>query len=116
MLINPKDQMEYTQGFLRNAELFSVLPCVTSSSCPYKMENLSDWKKSYIKPIHKKGPKDNAENYRPISITSAVVKVLERFVNRALIQHLEINNILTSNQHGFRSLRSVDTNLIHRHK
>ena len=116
MLINPKDQMEYTQGFLRNAKLFSVLPCVNSSSCPYKMENLSDWKKSYITPIHKKGPKDNAENYRPISITSAVVKVLERFVNRALIQHLETNNILTSNQHGFRSLRSVDTNLIHTYK
>jgi hypothetical protein len=42
--------------------------------------------------------------------------VLERFVNRALIQHLETNNILTSNQYGFRSLRSVDTNLIHTYK
>jgi hypothetical protein len=42
--------------------------------------------------------------------------VLERFVNRALIQHLEINNILTFTQHGFRSLRSIDTNLIHTYK
>ena len=72
----------------------------------------TDWKTSYVTPIHKKGPKDCAENYRAISITSAVVKVLERFVNRALIQHFETNNILTPSQHGFRSGRSVDTNLI----
>jgi hypothetical protein len=71
-----------------------------------------DWKTSYIIPIHEKGPKNHAENYHPSNITSAVVKVLDRFVSRALIQRLEINNILTYPQHGFRSLRSSDTNLI----
>ena len=45
-------------------------------------------------------------------ITSAVVKVLERFVNKALLEHLEVNNILSTSQHGFRSGRSVDTNPI----
>ena len=75
-------------------------------------ELLHDWKTSYIAPIHKKGQRDSAENYHPISITSAVVKVLEKFVNKALIEHHEVNNILSTSQHGFRSGRSVDTNLI----
>jgi len=38
--------------------------------------------------------------------------VLERFVNKVIIEHLEVNNILSTSQHGFRSGRSVDTNLI----
>ena len=66
-----------------------------------------DWETSYITPIYKKGQRDSAENYCPISITSAVVKVLERFVNKALIEHLEVNNILSTSKHGFRSGRSV---------
>ncbi|XP_065574911.1 uncharacterized protein LOC136036534 [Artemia franciscana] len=65
-----------------------------------------------LTPIHKKGQRDSAENYCPISITTAVVKGLERFVNKALIEHLEINIILSISQHGFRFVRSVDTNLI----
>ena len=58
----------------------------------------------------------SAENYNPISITSAVVKVLERFVNKALIEHLDVKNILSTSQHRFRSGRSVDTNLIQTYK
>ena len=75
-------------------------------------ELLHDWKTSYITSIQKKGRRDSAENYCPIKITSAVVKVLERFVIKALIEHLEVNNILSTSQHGFRSGRSVNTNLI----
>ena len=96
-----------------SVNMFSVLPCVDSSGCPYKNgELLSDWKTSILHQSTKKDPKNHAENYHPISITSTVVKMLKVFVNRALIQHLEINNILTFTQHGFRSLRSVDTDLI----
>ena len=71
-----------------------------------------DWKTSYITPIHKKGWKDSAENYHPISITSAVVKVLEGFVNKVLIEHLQVNKILSTSPFGFRSGRYVGTNLI----
>jgi hypothetical protein len=59
-----------------------------------------DWKTAHIIPIFKKDRKDLAENYQPISMTSAVVK------------HLEANNILRSLQHGFCSGRSVDTDLL----
>ena len=39
-----------------------------------------DWKTAHIIPTFKKVRKDLAENYRPISMTSAVVKVLERII------------------------------------
>ena len=61
----------------------------------------AEWKVAYITPIHKKGRKDSVENYRPISITSVVVKLLEHIVNKPVIEHLDRNHLLNSSQHGF---------------
>ncbi|XP_065557575.1 uncharacterized protein LOC136025471 [Artemia franciscana] len=60
---------------------------------------------------HKKGKRNSAANYRPISITSSVVKVIEGIINDTVIKHLEKNGIIQHSQHGFQSGRSVDTNL-----
>ena len=35
----------------------------------------SDWELANIVPVHKKGDKSNVDNYRPISLTSLVMKV-----------------------------------------
>jgi len=40
----------------------------------------ADWRMANISALHKKGPKDLAENYRPISLTSVCCKTLT-FVN-----------------------------------
>ena len=37
----------------------------------------SDWKAANVSPIHKNGNKNNAANYRPISLTSQICKVME---------------------------------------
>ena len=39
-----------------------------------------EWKKSHITPVHKGGSTDDATNYRPITVVSVVVKVLEKLV------------------------------------
>ncbi|XP_065557794.1 uncharacterized protein LOC136025735 [Artemia franciscana] len=70
-----------------------------------------DWKKAYITPVFKKG-KNSAANYRMISITSSVVKLIEGVVNDAIVKHLEKNGILHHSQHSFRSGIPVDTNLL----
>ena len=36
-----------------------------------------NWKKANVTPLHKKGPKNQVENYRPISLTSIVCKTVE---------------------------------------
>ena len=71
------------------------------------------WKHAKIQPIHKKGPKDKVENYRPISILSIVSKILERHVHDALSKYVEENELLTQSQSGFRKLHSCHTALTH---
>ena len=47
-----------------------------------------------------------AENYRPVSLTSHIIKLFERIMRKKLIKHVEENNLLSENQHAFRAGRS----------
>ena len=72
----------------------------------------NDWRLANVSPIYKqKGSKSQPGNYRPVSLTSNVCKLMEKVVNRALSAHLE-NGVLYKTQHGFRKGRSCQTNLI----
>jgi len=42
----------------------------------------ADWKIVNITPVFKKGNRSKPENYQPISLTSVVVKIFERIVNK----------------------------------
>ena len=66
-----------------------------------------------ITPLYKgKGSRCQAINYRPISLTSHIIKVFERIIRDKLVNFLEENNILSSNQHGFRKGRSCLSELL----
>ena len=65
-----------------------------------------------ITPIHKKGEKTNPANYRPISIISVCGKIFEGIVLDNVKNHLNKNDIIVDNQHGFIKGRSTTTNLI----
>ena len=52
------------------------------------------WKQAEIRPIFKSGDRSNPSNYRPISLTSIVCKVMEKFIKNALNIHLINNNLL----------------------
>ena len=64
----------------------------------------SDWTSANISPVIKKGNKHLVTNYRPISLTSTVVKLLERLVHCQLTHFLERKNKLSPLQHGFRKV------------
>ena len=54
-------------------------------------------------PIHEPGKaKTEATSYRPISLTSCVVKLLERIINTRLKWCLETEKLLVPQQVGFR--------------
>lgn len=72
-----------------------------------------DWKIGRIIPIYKKGPKKIAENYRPISLTSILCKILEKCVRSHLMKHLVDNTLLSPKQFGFISGRSTTTQLLY---
>ena len=71
-----------------------------------------DWRSAVIPPIFKKGCKNEAKNYRPVSLTSVVVKVLESIIREVLVRHLEENQVISDKQYGFRKNRSCLTNLL----
>ena len=71
-----------------------------------------DWKTANVTPIHKKGDRTDPSNYRPVSLTSQVCKVLESIVRTSVIEHLDKNNLMNEAQHGFREGRSCLTNLL----
>ena len=71
-----------------------------------------DWKTARITPIFKKGRKTDANNYRPVSITSQTCKVMERIIRKKILQHVDEHNLMTSCQHGFVSRKSCLTNLL----
>ena len=72
----------------------------------------SEWKIANITPIYKKGRKADPNNYRPVSLTSAVCKMMERLVRDELENHLEKQGLLSPSQHGFRKGRSCCTQLL----
>ena len=70
------------------------------------------WKKADITPIFKKGAKSDPSNYRPVSLTCVASKILEKFVRRAILQHLIKERVLSDAQHGFVPQKSCITNLL----
>ena len=71
-----------------------------------------DWKNAYIIPIHKKLSKQHAKNFRPISITSAIIKIFESIIKPHTVDHLIKNDIIHPDQHGFVPGRSTVSNLL----
>ena len=51
----------------------------------------------------KKGKRNNPVNYRPISLTYVLSKVMESLASDFLLQHMVHNNLFATVQHGFLS-------------
>ena len=72
----------------------------------------SSWKDATVTPIFKKGCRSLPSNYRPVSLTSIVCKMLECIIKDCLMKHFTINNLFAVNQHGFRPGHSCVTQLL----
>ena len=75
-------------------------------------ETPTDWKSAHICPIFKKGNRQCAANYRPVSLTSIASKVMEHCIVSNLLDHLETHHLLYKHQHGFRRKLSTETQLL----
>ena len=71
-----------------------------------------DWRDAGVTPLFKKGKKSDAQNYRPVSMTSVVCKVMESILKDVIQEHLEKHDLIRDSQHGFTSGRSCLTNLL----
>ena len=61
----------------------------------------SQWKLANVIPVHKKGDRTDASNYRPISLLSCLGKVFEKCVFKHMYNFLNNHNKITPVQSGF---------------
>ncbi|GFW88418.1 zinc finger MYM-type protein 6 [Trichonephila clavipes] len=71
------------------------------------------WKTASVIPILKPGkPRCSPDSYRPISLLPVLSKITEKLILTRLNSHLTENNILISQQHGFRPRLSTSHQLL----
>ena len=68
------------------------------------------WKEANVVPLHKKGAKNLASNYRPVSLTCILCKIYEKCIRNHILEHIE--NFISPQQHGFVGGRSCLSNLL----
>ena len=69
-------------------------------------------KTANIVPIHKGGSRGEAKNYRPVALTSHIIKIFEKVLRNHIVSHMEENKMLNPGQHGFRAGRSCLSQLL----
>ena len=104
----------------------SVPPIFLKKCCSFLAEPLShifdacfkegflptDWRSAFITPVFKGGDATKACNYRPISLTSTICKIMEVIIKDEIIQYLLGKNLISKRQHAFIQKHSTVTNLL----
>ena len=71
-----------------------------------------EWKKATISAIFKKGNRSMAGNYRPVSLTSVVCKLLEKIIRQHIIKNMKVNKLFSNKQFGSISGGSTSLQLL----
>ena len=66
-----------------------------------------DWKLAHVTPIPKSNDKSDPLNYRPISLLSILVKLLEKHMYSKILEHLKDISFLSNKQWGFTKGKST---------
>ena len=72
----------------------------------------SEWKDANLTLLFKKGSRNKPENYRPVSLTSVVCKLLETSIRDHMVEFLVKHNLINTSQHGFLKESSCLTNVL----
>ena len=71
------------------------------------------WKTTHFSALHKKQSRQNPSNYRPVSLTCVVCKIMESIIRDKIMTYMTDNHAMFSKaQHGFRPGRSCVTQLL----
>ena len=71
-----------------------------------------EWKEANIIPSFKKGSRNKSVNYRPVSLTSVICKLLESIIRDHIMDFLIKHTLINPSQHGFLKSKSCLTNVL----
>lgn len=98
---------------LRECSEAICIPLSTIFQKSFRSSKLpSAWKDGNVIPIHKKGSRKSHGNYRPMSPTSVVGKLMKAIIRDAIVEHMMKNGLFCDEQHGFVPVRYCMTQLI----
>ena len=69
-------------------------------------------KTAHIIPVYKGGCRGTPKNYRPVALTSHLIKVFEKVIRKNIVGYMETYNLFNPSQHGFRSGHSCLSQLL----
>jgi len=104
-LIHPKNIYEIRHKI--------VYPLILLFNRPFENKQIPKLGKcANIYPIFKKGRKDKNNNYRPVSFTWIICKIMESIDRNKIMDHFVINKLFTNRQCGFLKGWSTVTQLL----
>lgn len=71
-----------------------------------------EWKCANVTALFKKGDRQMAGNYRPVSLTCILCKVMEGIVRENMVKHMKLYKLFSNKQYGFISGRSTVLQLL----
>ena len=98
-MIGPR-LLKLAAPFIADEITFICNHSITNSVFPSK------WKEAKVAPLHKNGPLEEINNYRPISILPVLSKVLEKHVHESLSEFLHQHKLLHKMHSGFQAQHS----------
>ena len=92
----------------------SIAPALTTlyNNTLKSHEIPDEWRSALIIALFKKGAKSDPGNYRPVSLTCIICKILEAIIYDHIVQHMLTNNLFSKSQYGFISKRSAALQLL----
>ena len=104
----PEISKEYIEKFLKHIDVSKATGCdnigqrLLKIAAPHIAESITyicnqsiktshfpeKWKEAKVTPLHKGGPKEDINNYRPISILPVISKLLEKHIHDSLMAFL----------------------------
>jgi len=98
---------------LKNVAGSLAQPLSLLYSASFELSAIPDmWKAAIVTPVFKKGSPTAASNYRPISLTCIVCKIMETIIKDRLIDYLLDKKLITNQQHGFLAKHSTCSQLL----
>ena len=85
---------------------------ITYQQCYQTREVPDEWRIANMTTIYEKGWKEYPSNYRPVSLTSVLGKIMEGLILSSLTRHMKDNQGIRPSQHGFMKDRSCLTTQI----
>ena len=98
--------LKLSSGVITTSITFIVKKYLETSTFPLS------WKCAKVTPLYKNGPRDEINNYRPISVLPTLSKLIEKFIQKHLSSFLNEFGVIHKSQSGFRPGHSTETALL----